>query len=673
MLMSAGGLIATDTDTCIITVLGEGVDLWIENADIVLSDLDPACGDIVNIEATIHNSGQSNEIPIDWKVCGEFHLTYRSHPDGCEWARPIWIGDNSSYIGVWAYGGYSNINSYRDTIILKTSGYGPDLPPIGPDSFFNGSLCHYYSSRGGSGYYDDGYYVEFWYQSSDNMFYGKICDAADHSNVYASGSIEAKNFTFSDFSVGRCLGTDQTGWNGVPIIYEGWVDDVEFHWSEDGIPGYENSVTYDFTSTDGFTKADDQTYSDVYWDSGNENVFFHADRRDPWDSGERLEQTLPVALTNFESQSQSWVKQGMVLDYGSFNPGVQYPFVLKEDEIYKMWYTGLYSSTNGEIYYATSSDGMNWTEQGCVLPKPSGVNYAVAPSVLAEDDGTYKMWFSCQDYSWKARTYLATSNDGVNWADQGVVLDIGPPGSPDSQYAVQAKVFKDDGLYKMYYKSYDDTTTTYFMYATSTDGYSWTKHGVVMDLSPNYTGMGCPFVVKNENETYTMWYHAGQNGVARIHVAYSTDGLNWTQGGVDLDVGEPGELDDDKVFCPYVLEDSATGIESMYYAGSDGSKTRIFLAKKESSFSGVDATCTVSFYLDLIAEENLIDRQTEIFVSAGGETIVYTDWLANVSGEHIIIIEISDVNPPDYNLSNNVASAQVFVESLEVDLSIYDE
>lgn len=276
-----------------------------------------------------------------------------------------------------------------------------------------------------------------------------------------------------------------------------------------------------------------------------------------------------------------WEKQGVVIDSGAFGIGVQYPFVLYHEGIYKMWYSGIYGALDGEIFYATSADGVDWTEHGCVLAKLPGTEYVVAPSVIIEDDGTYKMWFSCHDGPWQTRTYLATSSDGLSWTNQGLAFDLGPPGSPDSQYAVHAKVFKDDGLYKMYYKAYDDNSIASFMYSTSTDGYSWTKHGVVMETPMDFTNIQCPFVVKNAPNNYTMWYQ-GNQGVIQIYIAYSTDGINWVQGGIDLDVGVPGELDDAFVACPFILSDPITGDEMMYYAGSDGTNTRIFLATIET-------------------------------------------------------------------------------------------
>jgi hypothetical protein len=355
-----------------------------------------------------------------------------------------------------------------------------------------------------------------------------------------------------------------------------------------------------------------------------------------------------------------WVKKGVVLQNNSFSTGLDYPYILYHEGKYKMWYVGR-DGGFGEIYYATSPDGYTWTEHGCVLPVPVGLNYAVAPSVLIEDDGTYKMWFTCQDGNWKARTYLATSYNGITWTNQGVALGIGSPGSSDDVYVVQAKVFKDGDKYKLYYKSYDSSSNKYFMFATSNDGYTWTKHGVVMDLPSGFTNMECPIVFKNDDGTYTMWYHLWQDSLGEIYRSHSQDGIVWSLGILDLGVGIPGELDDYFVVCPHLITDPISGNDWMYYTGSDGSEHRVFLAEKEIEYMGYDATCTVSFYLDSVASENLMYQECDVFVPADGTANVSCDWTPTLAGEHTIIVNISDSNPPESDLTNNQASKAVTV------------
>ncbi len=74
-----------------------------------------------------------------------------------------------------------------------------------------------------------------------------------------------------------------------------------------------------------------------------------------------------------------------------------------------------------------------------------------------------------------------------------------------------------------------------------------------------------------------------------------------------------------------------------------------------------NATCTVSFYLDEVSEDNLIYREENVSVPANGEVTVSAPWTA-VEGNHTIIVNISRVNPPDYDISNNIVIKNISVE-----------
>src|SRR4051794_23089080 len=76
------------------------------------------------------------------------------------------------------------------------------------------------------------------------------------------------------------------------------------------------------------------------------------------------------------------------------------------------------------------------------------------PSVLC-DNGVYKMWYSgASDYFW--RIHYATSDDGIVWRKHGVVLDIGAPEDWDAVSVAFPNVLKlDDGTFLMYYCGHD--------------------------------------------------------------------------------------------------------------------------------------------------------------------------------------------------------------------------
>ncbi len=164
-----------------------------------------------------------------------------------------------------------------------------------------------------------------------------------------------------------------------------------------------------------------------------------------------------------------------------------------------------------------------------------------------------------------------------------IAIDVGPPGAADSIYARTPFVLKDtDGSYKMWYTGYDGARNR-MLYATSPDGVHWTKHGVIMDvLTPPFyfDSVGRMSVIKN-GSTYEGWFHAGfwSGGPfgywGQIYHALSADGANWTITGVALPPNQSWDIGMTNV--PMVLQDSH-GVFWMYFTGWDGSNTRLGVA-----------------------------------------------------------------------------------------------
>jgi len=98
--------------------------------------------------------------------------------------------------------------------------------------------------------------------------------------------------------------------------------------------------------------------------------------------------------------SPMYIESDPVLPTGSSweSTFVSYPYVMKEKNVYKMWYTGCNPSTCG-IGYAESSDGINWTKSALnpiLVAGPSGAwdDARVAEVSVLQDYGDYKMWYS---------------------------------------------------------------------------------------------------------------------------------------------------------------------------------------------------------------------------------------------------------------------------------------
>ncbi len=168
---------------------------------------------------------------------------------------------------------------------------------------------------------------------------------------------------------------------------------------------------------------------------------------------------------------------------------------------------------------------------------------------------------------------------------EGVVLDVGPSGSADSVYARSPFVLRDsDGTYKMWYGGLDGSRNR-LLYATSTDGRTWTKEGIAIDVQqpPFYFDSVVGASVLKEGATYQMWFHGGFWGGGpeglwgQIYHATSSDGRSWSIDGVALGLGPLGAWDDGLLCCPWVMADALGGYR-MYYTGWDGTTQRIGLA-----------------------------------------------------------------------------------------------
>ncbi|UCD92456.1 MAG: hypothetical protein JSV43_00545, partial [Methanobacteriota archaeon] len=285
-----------------------------------------------------------------------------------------------------------------------------------------------------------------------------------------------------------------------------------------------------------------------------------------------------------------WFRQGMVLDVGpvpSTYEASLWPSVVKgSDGIYRMWYTGSQSASpvpNRYIRYATSVDGMNWDRMGIVIgPNVTWEDRVYAPTVI-EDGGMYKMWYvgDDRDPPWGSYIFYATSPDGYTWTRQGPVLSPAFEGTYDVVGVTFPAVIKDGAAYKMYYTGYDGINYR-ILYATSPDGQSWTYQNLAIDVGMNpddYDSYWAfePTAVKDANGVYHLWY-SGSNGTHFVILnATSLNGATWTKQGLSLDV-LPDSMEDVGVLSGSVVM-LPNSIVTMWYEGADSlGKVRIFRA-----------------------------------------------------------------------------------------------
>lgn len=285
-----------------------------------------------------------------------------------------------------------------------------------------------------------------------------------------------------------------------------------------------------------------------------------------------------------------WFRQGMVLDVGpvpSTYESSGWPSVVKgSDGIYRMWYTGTQFAIpvrNRYIHYATSVDGHNWDRKGIVIGPNATFEDRVYAATVIEDGGIYKMWYVGDDLDWPWGSYIfyATSPDGFTWTRQGLVLPLGFEGTYDSFGASFPAVMKDGVVYKMWYSGYDGTHYR-ILHAISLDGQSWTYQNLAIDIGTNpddydYWSAFEPAVVKDVNGVYHMWYSGNNGALLRILNATSPDGVTWTKQGLSLDV-LPNSQEDVGVLSGTVIM-LPNSVVTMWYEGVDSfGEVRIFRA-----------------------------------------------------------------------------------------------
>jgi hypothetical protein len=147
-----------------------------------------------------------------------------------------------------------------------------------------------------------------------------------------------------------------------------------------------------------------------------------------------------------------------LLDRHDVDPfSISYPFVLEDNGVFRMWYGS--NLRWGEeqkdmahlIKYAESDDALHWTRTGIVaLQFKNDGEYAMSRPCVIKEDGLYKMWYSYRGESY--RIGYAESADGIEWVrkDEDVGIDVSESGW-DSQMVEYPFIFDHRGHRYMLY------------------------------------------------------------------------------------------------------------------------------------------------------------------------------------------------------------------------------
>lgn len=137
------------------------------------------------------------------------------------------------------------------------------------------------------------------------------------------------------------------------------------------------------------------------------------------------------------------------------------PFVLKEQDIFKMWlWIGKqWLTVNGKKYlsanigYAESSDGLHWNliNDHCIVPDLQNEFSLGRPWVIREKN-RYRMWYSVRYIDKLYRIGYAESADGLNWTrkDSEVGIDVSHSGWDSEMICYPSVIKVKDRTYMFY-------------------------------------------------------------------------------------------------------------------------------------------------------------------------------------------------------------------------------
>lgn len=146
------------------------------------------------------------------------------------------------------------------------------------------------------------------------------------------------------------------------------------------------------------------------------------------------------------------------------------PYVIQVGSSFKMWYACKNPTLSGySICYAASSDGIGWTKQSSPVLQPSSgweAGGLYSPTVVY--DGTiYGMWYT-GGYNPSGvgasvtRIGYATSSDGFSWSrdPNNPILSPGPPGGWDAGGVENQCAVQDKGGFLLYYDGYGTSASS---------------------------------------------------------------------------------------------------------------------------------------------------------------------------------------------------------------------
>ena len=212
-------------------------------------------------------------------------------------------------------------------------------------------------------------------------------------------------------------------------------------------------------------------------------------------------------------------------------------------KLFKIWYA---STTDLSIRYAVSFDGKQWLSYpygSVVAPGQTGSIdeggiYSVSVMLV---QGTYYMYYTARGvinggYD-TVRICAATSSNGIDWKkyDANPVLSAGMKGSWEESGVGGPHVLYQGGTFHMIYGAVDSISHGRTGYATSQDGFHWTKCSKNPVLAGDSAGWDAGYssaagLTKKDSVYYLMYGGTTiLGGPTQLGIATSTDLQTWVK------------------------------------------------------------------------------------------------------------------------------------------------
>jgi len=206
------------------------------------------------------------------------------------------------------------------------------------------------------------------------------------------------------------------------------------------------------------------------------------------------------------------------------------PVVIKQGDVYRMWYTGQ-AKGHSAIGYATSSDGVIWKRMSdkpvLSFDRPWEKVAVMCPDVIWDDNAKlYKMWYSGgEQYEPDAIGY-ATSADGMTWTkrENNPIFKADPNFQWEQNKVTACQVIADNGWYLMFYIGFRDVDHAQIGVARSKDGITnWQRleaNPVIRPGNDQWDADACykPYAIF-DGEKWLLWYNGRRKGWEQIGLA----------------------------------------------------------------------------------------------------------------------------------------------------------